>query len=169
MTRTLTFLAFLLLASPNALAASAPPDPSSDFGSAFERLQTLVGTWDVEDTDRSVVYYLTGNDRTLVEDFRGEPTMASFYHRDGDALRLTHYCNAGNQPRMKAVAYDAAKGVLKFEFVDVTNLSAPMAYYTRDLEIRFLGEDHVELEFTGTKNGKTLPGGVMTLRRRRIK
>ena len=153
----------LFLAS--AIVTFTPPDQTTDFDAAFERLKSLVGTWDVEASDRQVSYFLTGDNETLVENFIGEPTMSSFYHRDGDALRLTHYCNAGNQPRMKAVRYDTNERVLKFEFVDVTNLKAPEAYHTRDLEIRFLDDDRIELEFMGMKNGET-SSSPMTLTRR---
>ena len=30
--------------------------------------------------------------------------MISMFHVDGDRLLMTHYCSAGNQPRMKAAA-----------------------------------------------------------------
>lgn len=148
-----------------AFIALGPSDRASELDPAFERLKSLVGTWDVEGADRQVTYSLTGNNETVVETFTGEPTMSSFYHRDGDDLRLTHYCNAGNQPRMKAVRYDPTEGVLKFEFVDVTNLKAPEAYHTRDLEIRFLSENRIVLEFFGSKNGET-SSSPMTLTRR---
>ena len=154
--KTLLFIA--------AIVTFNPPD-RTDYDLAFERLKSLVGTWDVEGMDRQVTYSLTGDDETVIESFEGEPTMSTFYHRDGDALRLTHYCNAGNQPRMKAVRYDAGKGVLKFEFVDVTNLKAPEAYYTRDLEIRFLSEDRIVLEFVGTKDGETSASPMTLIRR----
>jgi len=147
-----------------AIVTFNPPD-WTNYDLAFERLKTLVGTWDVEGADRRVTYFLTGDDETLVENFTGEPTMSSFYHRDGDDVRLTHYCNAGNQPRMKAVSYDAKKGVLKFEFVDITNLKAPDAYHTRDLEVRFVNVDRVVLEFTGMKNGETSASPITLTRR----
>ena len=131
----------------------------------FERLKTLIGTWDVVGSERHVVYYLTGGDVTLVEEFKGEPTMASFYHMDGDQLMLTHYCNAGNQPRMTAVDYNADLGVLRFQFLDVTNLQTATAYHTRDLAIRFMNEDDVELTFTGLKEGETVESTI-ALRRR---
>ena len=162
---SLAAVPFVVLAVTCGLSATANPAP--DFDAAFSRLKNLVGTWDVEGADRTVTYSLTGDDETIIEDFTGEPTMSTFYHRDGDALRLTHYCNAGNQPRMRAVAYDAEKGVLNFEFVDVTNLSAPTAYHTRDLEIRFVDKNHIVLEFTGMKNGETSASPVSLTRRSR--
>ena len=62
--------------------------------------------------------------------FPGMPShdMVSVYAPAGEALMLTHYCAENNQPRMKALRYDGSPreaGVMKFEFVDVTNLASP--------------------------------------------
>ncbi|HXV63938.1 MAG TPA: hypothetical protein VEK15_24780 [Vicinamibacteria bacterium] len=147
------------------LAESGTGSDSQDFRAAFERLKSLVGTWDVEGTeDRYVVYSLTGGNETLVEEIRGVGPMASFYHMDGQDLRVTHYCFAGNQPRLKAADYDDATGVLKFEFVDITNLSSPDAYHMRELQIRFLSEDRIELDLVGQREEKH--SRLMTLKRR---
>ena len=53
--------------------------------------------------EESVVYKLTGAGSALVEtQFPGTGhEMVSVYHLDGDDLRMTHYCAAGNQPRVK--------------------------------------------------------------------
>ena len=154
---------FMLLAALTWLAPDGAD--AASLTDAFARLKTLVGTWDVEDAERFVVYSLSGGGETLVEEFKGEPTMASFYHRDGEKLMLTHYCNAGNQPRMTAASYDEAKGILSFRFLDVTNLKAPNAYHTRDLDVRFLSDDRIELVFTGLKDGEEVES-VLTLTRR---
>ncbi len=34
----------------------------------------------------------------------GPENMITMFHMDGDRLLMTHYCGAGNQPRMKLVA-----------------------------------------------------------------
>jgi len=78
--------------------------------------------------------------------------MSTAYHLDGDDQRLTHYCGAGNQPRMKAVSYEP--GELLFGFLDVTNVSEPGAYYSRELEIDFVAADSVRLTYRGVKDGK---------------
>ena len=141
--------------------------PAPDYDAAFEQLKSLVGEWEEADSPhRQVTYRLTGNGTSLIEEFSGRPAMTTVYHMDGENLRLTHFCNAGNQPRMKATAYDPASGALNFRFVDVTNLSKPTAYHTRDLDVVFQDEDHVLLTFTGRKNGKDKPGTVSLIRRR---
>lgn len=157
-------LAFLCSVSLSWLLPSA--STAADLTDAFARLKTLVGTWDVEGTDRFVVYSLSGGGETVIEEFKGEPTMATFYHMDGAKLMLTHYCNAGNQPRMIASSYDVTRGVLSFRFLDVTNLKSPTADLTRDLEVHFVTEDRIELTFTGVKRGERSKS-VLTLTRRR--
>ncbi len=138
-------------------AGSAPAiNPDDDFAPMFERLKTLVGTWDEQEYGRVVEYHLTGEGSALIEEFVGDPPMSSVYHMDGGDLRLTHYCNAGNQPRMRAASYDPESAMLRFEFVDVTNLTTPNAYHTRELAVAFIDEDHVVLSFVGLRDGEEL-------------
>jgi len=73
--------------------------------------------------------------------------MTSVYHLDGADLRMTHYCAAKNQPRLRASRIDNARGVLDFSFVDATNLASPDAAHVYGLEMRFLSADHITLTF----------------------
>jgi len=160
-------LALMLAISSPGWGAADGNVPPNKYETAFQRLKTLVGEWQEEDEPRrQVTYHLTGNGSALVEEFRGRPTMVSVYHMDGEALRLTHFCNAGNQPRMMASSYNPASDALKFDFVDVTSLSSPTAYHTRKLEVIFQDEDHVQLRFNGRKKGVDVPGEVSLIRRR---
>jgi hypothetical protein len=152
----------------SALGRAQVENPEA-FKAAFTRLKRLEGIWDEEpwgedeEHARVVRYRLTGKGSALIEEFIGDPAMTTVYHLDGDDLRMTHYCNAGNQPRMKAAIYES--NILKFEFVDVTNLSSPNAYHTRTLDIVFHDDDHVDLRFVGLKNGEDVPGTVSLTRR----
>lgn len=157
---TLIAAAAVLVLSIGASADDAGPN----FGEAFEKLAALEGRWDEAEYGRVVEYHLTGEGTALIEEFIGDPPMTSVYHMDGKDLRMTHYCNAGNQPRMIAAEYAAAS--LSFDFVDVTNLRAPEAYHTRTLEIDFIDRDHVVLQFTGRKEGRQVVT-THTLTRRR--
>jgi hypothetical protein len=50
----------------------------------------------------------------------GPENMVTMFHMDGDRLLMTHYCGAGNQPRMKVISADAKS--VSFEFFDGTNI-----------------------------------------------
>ena len=102
---------------------------------AFSQLKSLVGDWNgtYEWTGArtgagpiSAIYRVTGSGSALVEDLimEGTPVMMSVYHLDGANLRITHFCGAQNQPRLKAERIDLAHGVIDFGFIDITNLRA---------------------------------------------
>ena len=80
--------------------------------------------------------------------------MTTVYHLDGADLRMTHYCAAQNQPRLKASQIDIAKGILNFDFVDATNLRSPDAPHVYGLEMRLLDADHITLAFLFEGGGK---------------
>ena len=101
-------------------------------------------------------YYTTGNGSALVENLTkdGVPAMTSVYHLDGADLRLTHFCAAQNQPRLKATTIDSDGGQITFSLVDITNLPTPAAGHVYDLEVRFLESGHITLKFRFVGDGK---------------
>jgi len=84
----------------------------------------------------------------------GVPSMTSVYHLDGADLRITHYCAAQNQPRLRARQIDITKGILDFEFLDATNLRSPDAPHVYGVEMRLLNADHITLAFLFEGDGK---------------
>jgi hypothetical protein len=125
---------------------------------AFEQFKSLAGDWKgryewtgarTAAGSLSATYYLTGNGSALVENLimEGVPSMTSVYHLDGTDLRMTHYCVAQNQPRLKAGRIDLAQGAIDFAFVDATNLRAPDAPHVRGLEMRIIDSNHLTLTF----------------------
>jgi hypothetical protein len=80
--------------------------------------------------------------------------MTSVYHLDGTDLRLTHFCAAQNQPRLKAKRIDLDHGLIDFDFVDITNLRGPDAPHVHGLEIRFIDSDHITVTFLFQGGGK---------------
>lgn len=144
------FLCCFLVLAP-CLSASAD-DP-------YDRLTTLVGSWQGAftwsgarsgDGELDVEYYLTGAGSALVENHVSAdgPYMTSVYHLDGEDLRLTHFCAARNQPRMKASEIAADGSRIRFDLIDITNLAATSSSHTRRIEIEFLDPDHVDLWLT---------------------
>ncbi|QRN94883.1 hypothetical protein JRI60_38130 [Archangium violaceum] len=107
-------------------SASAQVEPKA----AFERLKSLAGDWQGQagHGDKSfpavVTYKLASNGTVVMETLMpGTPhEMISMYHLDGGELVMTHYCAAGNQPRMKLDTAASTKDELKFAFVGGTNL-----------------------------------------------
>jgi hypothetical protein len=125
---------------------------------ALARLAALTGEWEGSyewtggRTSRGAMnasYSTTGNASAVVETLTvdGVPSMTTVYHTDGPDLRMTHYCAARNQPRLKASKIDLAGGAIDFAFVDATNLSAPDAPHVTGLEVRFADADHLTLTF----------------------
>jgi hypothetical protein len=146
-------------------APPARPAAESTSAAALARLAALSGEWEgsVEwtggRTGRGAMnarYFTTGNGSAVVETLivDGAPAMTTVYHTDGPELRMTHYCAARNQPRLKASKIDLAAGILDFAFVDATNLSSPDAPHVTGLTVRFGDEDHVTLTFTFEGSGK---------------
>jgi hypothetical protein len=131
---------------------------SSDTAAAFERLKTLVGEWEstAGGEHAQLSYELVAGGTALLERETGanRPAMLTLYHRDGDRLLLTHYCMAGNQPRMQARSYDARTGELAFEFVDGTNLASPAAGHMHSAAIRFVDSTHIETVWQFYENSK---------------
>ena len=142
--------------------ADAPESPAA---AALAKLRTLAGDWQgtlqwtgarTGSGRMDATYYLTGNGSAVVENLTvdGVPSMTSVYHLDGSDLRMTHYCGAQNQPRLKARRIDMASGILEFSFVDITNAPSPDAPHVHGLEFQFKDADHVTLTFLFTSAGK---------------
>lgn len=126
---------------------------------AFDKLVSLAGDWEgtvawTGDVPSriSAHYYTTGNGSAIIEDL--STGMTSVYHLDGDDLRMTHFCAAKNQPRLKATAFGPENSGITFSFVDITNLSSPAGGHVQRFEIKFLAPDHITLLFHFVSNGK---------------
>jgi hypothetical protein len=119
----------------SATSASAP----SDAQKSFEQLKNLAGTWEghVKTTPPmpemdggaiQVTLRVTSRGNALVHEMKGagEPDDPAKYdhpvtmmYLEGDRLLLTHYCDAGNRPRMTGKMSADGKKVA-FEFLDVS-------------------------------------------------
>jgi hypothetical protein len=130
----------------------------SNAAKALEQLKSLAGDWEgtAEWTGgrtgtypMKANYYLTGNGSALVENLiaEGSPVMTSVYHLDGADLRMTHFCGAQNQPRLKADQVDLSRGLIDFAFVDITNLRSPDAPHVHGMEMRWVDPNHINVTF----------------------
>jgi hypothetical protein len=129
----------------------------SDAQKSFDKLKTLVGTWEGK-TSRGqtgqVTFRMTGNGSALMSEI-AEEEMITMFHLDGDRLLMTHYCGAGNQPRMVGTMSPDGKSVT-FEFLDATNLSGPKAGHMQHVVFTFPDANHHVEEWTFAQDGKEL-------------
>ncbi len=102
----------------------------SDAQKSFDKLKTLAGTWEgvVAGTgspaDGKAVHLtlrVTSLGNALMHEMRVDSRPddpITMLYMDGDRLMLTHYCDAGNRPRMVAKSSPDGKTV-DFEFLDI--------------------------------------------------
>ena len=147
--------------------------PGIDAKAAFARIKTLAGTWKSRTSDEpkaehgkekvkdhqgesSVIYKLTGAGSALVEtQFPGSGhEMVSVYHLDGEDLRMTHYCAAGNQPRVKLDRVNSKPDELIFVFDGGTNLDPQKDMHIHGLKITFHEDGTVTSAWDGYMGGK---------------
>jgi len=140
----------MLAAAPTSLAA-AEQTPAE---AAFERLKSLAGTWETRGDNKQAgvaTYTVTGGGQVVLEVMDG---MATAYHLDKGTLMMTHYCGAGNQPRMKAVTIGKDGRHIAFQMFDITNHpNSKTSSYSSALDVRFATDGTVELVFKSMTAG----------------
>jgi hypothetical protein len=113
--------------------------PKSDAQKSFDQLKTLAGSWQASVTTdppikdmgngekTQVLLRVTSRGNALVHEMgeiggKGDPTKydhpVTMFYLDNDRLILTHYCDAGNRPRMAARVSPDGKTV-EFDFLDI--------------------------------------------------
>lgn len=135
--------------------ANTKTEPNTNAPAAFQRLKSLVGEWQANNQQKSkVTYELVSGGTALLERETSDtmPVMLTLYHLDGDRLLLTHYCMAGNQPRMLGT-FNPDAGTLQFQFLDATNLK-PGDGHMHNVSFRFVDNDHFSSEWQFYENGK---------------
>jgi hypothetical protein len=151
-------MALLALSGSTAAAADAP-----DAAAAFERLKGLVGVWEVTQpagNKATVRYELTASGSALFERYAdgsmGEGNeMITMYYLDSGRLLLTHYCMAGNQPRMLLKRFDPATGELDFDFLDATGLKDENAGHMRRARFKLSGPNRYTSRWEFVEDGRT--------------
>jgi phage tail protein X len=111
----------------------------SDAQKSFDQMKTLAGNWEgpvtvvppqpdmSSDKPIHVSLRTTSRGNALVHEMQEagtpeDPTRydhpVTMFYLDGDRLLLTHYCDAGNRPRMTAKSSADGK-TIEFDFLDV--------------------------------------------------
>lgn len=116
----------------------------SDAQAAFAKLKTLEGNWSGKTSDGRVVetsYRITSNGSAIMSEIHAEDNMITMFNMDGDRLLMTHYCGAGNQPRMAATASPDGK-VITFSYIDATNLLSSQPGHMERHVVTLIDVDH---------------------------
>ena len=146
-------------------------DESKQSSPEFERLKTLVGTWQGKTDmgqgpiDMSVHYRLLAGGTVLEERvFAGTPNeMLTVYYQKEGKLALTHYCIMGNRPGMLLTSADAK--TLKFDFDKTCGINAAKESHMHSMTIRFDDADTITASCKAIIGGKEAPEHPTTLKR----
>jgi len=131
------FAVFVVLAATTAFA-------QSDAQKSFDQLKTLVGTWEGQAPDGKTVqvtFRETSGGSALLSEITGHEDMITMFHMDGGRLMMTHYCGAGNQPRMVGSMSPDGKA-FSFNFLDATNVLPSQPGHMEHLTIALLDPSH---------------------------
>jgi hypothetical protein len=128
---------------------------------AFDRMKTLVGHWEEQkanDSKSTLDIELTSGGTALIERFHmvenGKPVeMITLYYLDGDQIKLTHYCMAGNQPTMRGT-YSPDTKTLTFDLISISNTKSPNDGHMHHAVYVFLDNDHFKTIWTFQKDQK---------------
>ena len=124
--KTTIFLLFVILLTAQVFA-------QTDAQKSFDAMKTFAGTWQgkvttmpaqaaMKDTNVSVSLRVTSMGNAMIHEMKteGQPDdPITMFYLDQDQLLLTHYCDAGNRPRMVGKMSPDGKKV-EFEFIDIT-------------------------------------------------
>ena len=151
-----TRIAALLAVALVATAALA----QSDAQKSFTQLKSLSGSWEGKTPDGKpllVSFRETAGGSAIMSEIlgTGPENMVSLIHMDGpNKLLMTHYCGAGNQPRMQASVSPDGK-TITFTFFDGTNI-APGAGHMQSVVLTMLDNNHHTEDWTFVDHGKEM-------------
>jgi hypothetical protein len=159
-----------LLATALWLGAGEPEKPKQG-SPAFERMKTLIGTWQGKTDmgqgpiDLTVKYRLLAAGSVLEERvFADTPNeMVTMYFDKGGKLSLTHYCIMGNRPAMVLKAFDDKS--LKFDFDKSCGIDPKKESHMHALTITFDDADTITTSCKAIMDGKEMPEHPTTLKR----
>ena len=153
---TLAITTFTLLAAMAAFAQSTGQK-------SFATMKSLAGNWEGKDSQGSAVEVsnrVTAGGSAVMSEIKTNmhgkaEDMISMINMDGDRLLLTHYCSAGNQPRMQAALSPDGKSIT-FTFVDATNLANADAPHMQSVTFNFIDANHHTEEWHFAMQGKEM-------------
>lgn len=147
---TITILALMFTAS--ALFAESTAQKQ------FDQIKALEGKWagkNAQGQPLEITFRSTAGGSAIMSEIHGHgpENMVTMFHLDGDRLIMTHYCGAGNQPRMKVISDDPKS--ISFEFFDGTNI-APGDGHMQHVTFTQPDADHHSEEWVFLDHGKEM-------------
>lgn len=128
------------------IALNLPSPAFVDAQSALDSFKSLQGKWAIQSEGKSLTIrmtYASGSKGSIVTEQFGQEL--SVFYQDGPSLLMTHYCNGGNQPRLKLSA-QSQPGLLEFDMFDITNLKSPDAAHVQRIIYRIVDANRFDLE-----------------------
>ena len=162
--------AILLAAAVLSLNAGEPAK-SRQSSAEFEKLKSLVGTWQGKadmgqgPVDMTVQYRLLAAGSVVEErSFPGTPheMVTMFYNKDGH-LALTHYCVMGNRPGMVLKSSD--EKTLTFAFDDSCGINPQKESHMHALSMRFDDANTITASCKAIMDGKEMAEKPTVLKR----
>jgi len=146
MTRFLGLLACgMLLLARSTMAVIADSD------AAFEAFKSFKGRWAIQSDGKTIptvmTYDIGSKDSIVTEQFGKGLTVI---YRDGRDLRMTHFCNAGNQPRLR-LKQSRSPGLSEFEMFDISNVRNSDEARVQKITYRVVDDRNLELEIVWKK------------------
>jgi hypothetical protein len=123
-------------------AVAAPTGASA----AFNVFRGLAGIWAIQSGNRTLpidMTYDVGSKGSIVTEQFGREL--SVFYLDHDALLMTHFCNVGNQPRLR-LKPNTPQGVFEFDMFDITNLADQNAPHVQQAIYHVIDSRRIELE-----------------------
>ena len=133
MTSVVVVMSAVVLISLSTVGLAQSDAQKSDAQKSFDKLKTLAGSWeghvttvppeaDIEGKLVQATLRVTSMGNALMHEMTGAgrpDDPITMLYLDGDRLLLTHYCDAGNRPRMVGKMSPDEKTV-EFDFLDVS-------------------------------------------------
>jgi hypothetical protein len=163
-------LVLVIVASAIALPQEPPKSSfeKSDAQKTFMKLKSLAGSWDgvlsgtgtpFDGTTMHFTLRVTSTGNALLHEMTGLPGRPddpiTMFYLDEDRLLLTHYCDAGNRPRMTGKASPDGK-TLEFDLLDVAG--SMEKGHMHHVAFTFIDADHHAEDWTFMMPGdKSIP------------
>ena len=119
---------------------------------AFEVFKSFAGRWSIQADGKTLtteMLYDVGSKGSIVTEQFGKE-LSVFYVND-QHLSMTHYCNAGNQPRLRLKQGSRAE-LFEFEMFDITSSSGdPAEPHVQKIIYKPVDDKHLDLEIIWQK------------------